>query len=91
MKNTRDFMYMLALVLSLLTFNANAMEHLCDKWNVLMDSRFELGPINGEVWTEGYQLQGDTTINNMKYSCLMFADVRKNQQSKSWEIGRAHV
>lgn len=58
---------------------------LCNRWNVLMDSRSELGSIGGEQWTNGYKLQGDTTINNVQYSCLLFADGHQNQQSESWE------
>ncbi|MBR2165005.1 MAG: hypothetical protein IJ915_00450, partial [Paludibacteraceae bacterium] len=33
---------------------------LCDEWNVLMDSGFELGPVYGEIWTNGFKVQGDT-------------------------------
>jgi hypothetical protein len=85
MKSTRIFMFVLALVLNLWTIKANAVEHLCNRWNVLMNSGFELGPVYGEIWTEGYKLQGDTIINTMQYSRLLFADGHHKQQSESWE------
>lgn len=85
MKKTRFFVFVFALVLNFWGINANALEYLCNHWNVLMDSGFELGPIDGEQWTNGYKLQGDTTINNMRYSCLLFADGHLNQQSDNWE------
>jgi hypothetical protein len=86
MKNTRNFIYVFfALVLNMWTVKANALEHLCDRWNVIMDSGFELGPIYGEIWTNGYKMQGDTIINNRQYSCLLFADGHQNSQSENWE------
>lgn len=57
---------------------------LCDEWNVLMDSGFELGPVYGEIWTNGFKVQGDTIINNIIYSRLLFAD-GYHQQSENWE------
>ena len=85
MKKTYYFIFVFAFVLNLWTTHANAMVHLCNRWNVMMDSGFELGPIYGEQWTNGYKLQGDTTINNVQYSCLLFADGHQNQQSDTWE------
>ncbi len=86
MKNTRNFIYVFfALVMNLWTIKVYALEHLCNKWNVLMDSGFELGPVYGEIWSDGYKLQGDTLINNTPYTCLLFADGHQNQQSESWE------
>ena len=81
MKKTRNLVRLFALTMTLWTTNANALQHLCNRWNVLMDSGFELGPVYGEVWTDRYILQSDTTINNVKYSCLWFADGRQNQQN----------
>lgn len=79
-------MYVLfVLVMNLWTINANAIEYLCNRWNVLMDSGSELGPVYGEIWTNGYILQGDTTINSVQYSRLLFADGHQNQQSETWE------
>lgn len=59
---------------------------LCDEWNVLMDSGFELGPVYGEIWTNGFKVQGDTIINNIIYSRLLFADghQKKQRESREW-------
>ena len=59
---------------------------LCDEWNVLMDSGFELGPVYGEIWTNGFKVQGDTIINNIIYSRLLFADghQKKHRESREW-------
>ena len=51
-----------------------------------MDSGFELGPVYGEIWTNGFKVQGDTIINNIIYSRLLFADghQKKHRESREW-------
>lgn len=83
MKNNLFIILGLSIVLNLWSINADALEHLCDRWNVLLDSGYAVGPIYGELWTDRYKLLGDTIINNTHYSCLWFEDGRQTLHSES--------
>ena len=61
------------------------MKHICDRWNLLEENRFELGPIAGEIWTSSCQLSGDTLISGREYSKVMYANGWQKSSTDEWE------
>ena len=64
--------------------SANALENLCDRWNILHDNVDSEGPDDAAYWTDGYKLQGDTLINGFTYERVLLASGYNKKSTDDW-------